>query len=131
MNQKERRKIQLERHYESLSKLAQMCGAKNTDGKKLSVKLLKLEHEANKIAVDYCNGENGVTTDNIDEKFAPIEQQVQALFNNNLKGFFTNGDARGYTLKIKDDVLKANYSETNLYTDWGGYGILAPEITGK
>lgn len=131
MTQLQRRRIQLNNHYESLAKLATICGVNNPNGKKLSVALLKLEHEAHKLSTDYCNGENGVTTDNWDEKIEPIENKVQSLFNNNLHGFFVNGDARGYALKIKDDVLKQKYAETNLYRDWGGYGILSPEITGK
>jgi hypothetical protein len=42
---------------------------------------------------------------------------------------FINYDARGYTLKIKDDYVKAN--NLTIYQDWGGYGILAPEFDGN
>ena len=56
---------------------------------------------------------------------------VQSLFNGKLKGLFINGDARGYALKIEDKVMISDYKETGLYKDWGGYGILAPEITGN
>lgn len=41
---------------------------------------------------------------------------------------FINRDPRGYALKIRE-IWMRNYSG-NLHRDWGGYGILAPEITG-
>jgi hypothetical protein len=39
---------------------------------------------------------------------------------------FINRDPRGYQLKIKDDWMTANNAD--LERDWGGYGLLAPEI---
>lgn len=40
---------------------------------------------------------------------------------------FLNGDPRGYALKIEDNWMRAR-PELRLHSDWGGYGILAPEI---
>lgn len=42
---------------------------------------------------------------------------------------FINRDPRGYALKI-DDVWTHN-KQARIYRDFGGYGILAPEITGN
>lgn len=43
--------------------------------------------------------------------------------------FFVNGDARGYALKIKDaEMDKLFKAGIRLHQDWGGYGILSPEI---
>ncbi len=39
---------------------------------------------------------------------------------------FLNGDPRGYSLKIDDEWMRAK--RPRLHSDWGGYGILAPEI---
>jgi hypothetical protein len=39
---------------------------------------------------------------------------------------FLNGDPRGYSLKIEDSWMREHKAE--LHRDWGGYGILAPEI---
>jgi len=129
---KERRANQLERHYNALSKLASICGINNADGKKFSNKLRKLEFEAHKLTTDYCNGDNGMTSHEVfEERISPIKEQVLALFNNNIKGFFVNGDCRGYALKIEDDLMRGEYKEIGLQTDWGGYGLLSPEITGK
>jgi hypothetical protein len=131
MTKAERRKEQLERHYKSLEKLASICGVENPDGKKLSTKLLAIEHKARKDATDYCNG--ALTTDQWDEKAHEYSKQVKALFGGHLDGLRINADVRGYTLKISSkfmDPQKGLYKDTGLHTDWGRYGILAPEITG-
>jgi hypothetical protein len=43
------------------------------------------------------------------------------------KAVFINGDPRGYALKINDRYMKVN--NLSLHSDWGGYGILAPDFT--
>jgi len=130
MNQKERKQIQLERHYQALEKLANLCGVDYANGKKLSNKLRQIESIAEKAALDYCNG------DILPEQFEFIADEitgnVQHLFNNNLKSFFVNSDCRGYALKIKTEYTsELRDSDIVLQTDWGGFGLLAPEITGK
>ena len=40
---------------------------------------------------------------------------------------FVNRDPRGYALKIDDEWMRAR-QEVRLATDWGGYGILAPDL---
>ena len=40
---------------------------------------------------------------------------------------FLNLDARGYSLKIDCEWMRAN--RNRLYRDWGGYGILAPDLS--
>ena len=42
------------------------------------------------------------------------------------EAIFLNGDPRGYALKIKDDFIRDN--KVNIYKDWGGYGIFAPDF---
>ena len=39
---------------------------------------------------------------------------------------FLNGDPRGYALKIPDDYVRDN--DLNIHRDWGGYGIIAPDL---
>ena len=126
---KERRLQQLERHYSTLAKLAANCGVINPDGKKLSLKLLKLEAQAHKLSTDYCNGV--IQMEQWDNDTDMLLEDIQNLFNRNLKGLFINGDARGYAIKIKDEVVRSEYSEIGMHTDWGGYGILSPEINGN
>lgn len=128
MNKKERKQLQLNRHYEALEKLAIHCGVVKPDGKKLSVKLLKIEKTVYKPILDYCNGD---INNSPDAEIEAAANAVQKLFNNNLKGFFINTDPRGYALKIDDQILKSEYSSIDLNRDWGGYGLLAPVIDGN
>ena len=132
MTKAQRRTAQLERHYKSLEKLAELWGVENPNGKKLSTKLLGIERKAHKDATDWCNGD--ITSEQWEVKEQEYRKQVKALFGGRLDGLRINGDARGYTLKIDDKFMRPEnglYKDTGLYTDWGGYGILAPEITGE
>lgn len=107
----------------------------------LCKKLHALEAKAHKLAIDYCNGENGVNTDNWEEKCTPIMQQVYKLLNNGIYNndrphqkrvpVYLNGDARGYALKINDAYTKMlREAGKPLHTDFGGYGIICPEYSG-
>lgn len=128
MTKVEKRKEALTKHYAALEKLAILCGLSDPDGKKLSLKLWKLEQIASKAAIDYCNGV--IQYNEFETITGPIKTQVNALFNNNLKGLFINGDPRGYTLKIRDDIFSKEYRETTRLTqDAGGYGILSPDLS--
>jgi hypothetical protein len=136
MNKKERRQADLARHYAFLERLSEFLGHKQ-DGKKLSLKLLKLEREAHQAATDYCNGENGMTAEKWEAFSENMKWKVFKLFQYQVPGLIVNGDARGYALKIDDAVVREmetkyadhNYPETlGFYRDWGGYGILSPEI---
>lgn len=142
MTKRERRQAQLERHYAALVRLAKACGMEKAEGKKLSVTLLKIEKLAHMGAEAYCNGENFYPynfngNENAWDEFSEmIEKRVKEVFGGQLPAFFTvNGDARGYALKIRGaeaghDYGKALIEQTGLERDWGGNGLLAPEITG-
>ena len=116
------------KHCESLSKLA---GIDSTDrgslhayfeGVKIYEKLNRLERKANRIATDECNGD--LSTDEANDKHEKIEKTVKKLLPN-VETFFINGDPRGYSLKIKEEEAK----KLQIHSDWGGYGILAPEFS--
>ena len=98
------------------------------DPYKLCSKLHSLELKAHKIALDWCNGENGVCTDNIDSFVDPILKKVNAILKPEFEISF-NGDARGYSLKISDKIVTEK--GLKIHTDWGGYGILSPEFDGN
>lgn len=129
MTKTERRKLQLERHYKFLEDFSEFIGKKQ-DGKKLSVKLLALERKAHKGAENYCNGVGGMQEEKSWERFtAHIRLDVERLFGGPVPGFFVNGDARGYALKIDDEMVRKHYpSDIGFCRDMGGYGILSPEI---
>lgn len=133
MNKREKMYQQIQQHGENLNAIFNT----GLDPVKLCKKLHSLEMKAHKIAVDYCNGENGVTSENIDRHTAPILDKVnKILFHPSLQHsaalqniVIFNGDARGYALKLSDKIVAA--LNLNIHKDWGGYGILAPEFTGE
>ncbi len=130
MNKKERMYQQIENHGANLNAIFET----GLDNVKLAKKLHSLEVKAHKLAEDYCNGENGVITENWEEKCEPILKAVDKILNYKRKGIpiFVNGDARGYALKIDDNFMKGYLSHGGkFHTDWGGYGILAPEFDGR
>ncbi len=127
---------QIEKHGNDLNRIFNT----GLDSITLCKKLRILEKKANKLATDYCNGDNGITTYNWEGKITPIMQSVYKLLNNGLYNddrphqkkvpIFLNGDCRGYALKINDSYVKALRTQgKDIYTDWGGYGILAPDFT--
>lgn len=131
LTKKERRAYRLEKHYAALQSLYEVCGGGTMTGKKLSLKLLQFENWAHQITTNQCNGTGNEAEQEKELEF--IETSVNAYFNYKLQGFFINGDARGYALKIKDEFFKpgAIYESIPLHKDFGGYGILAPEINGN
>jgi len=122
---------QIEKHGNDLNRIFNT----GLDAITLCKKLRSLEMRANQLAEDYCNGENGVTTENWEMKTAPIMAAVRKiLYPNGMTGdgqkdwcIFINGDCRGYALKIRDEYVRNN--QLDIYKDWGGYGILAPDFT--
>lgn len=100
----------------------------------LCKKLRRLEKQAHDLALHYCNGTGGVTTENWEVKTAPVLAKVRKLlFPNGMTNtpldwaIFINGDARGYALKIKSEYVEKH--KLVIYEDFGGYGIIAPDFT--
>jgi SMC interacting uncharacterized protein involved in chromosome segregation len=127
MNKKERMNEQIRKHGENLNKVFGL----NEDPIKLAKKLHTIELKAHKLATDYCNGENGVDSENWETLSDAILEKVDKVLNFTAQEIpvFVNGDARGYALKINDDYVRNNGLE--IHKDWGGYGILAPEFDGR
>ena len=97
------------------------------DPVKLCKRLRQIEAKAAKVALDLCNGETDQAT--ADEALQKIEYEV-----NGVTGFaragvpvFINRDPRGYALKIESEWMREN--APRMHQDWGGYGIIAPDLT--
>lgn len=82
--------------------------------------LYKLDKKAHRITTAQCNGEGN--KEQQEKQLNAILTKVNSLLK--VKTAFINGDPRGYALKIEAEAAK----ELGIYTDWGGYGILAPEF---
>lgn len=119
---------EIEQHGKNLKKFFRLRGI---DPIELSKKLLRLEKKAHKFAEDYCNGTGGIDSENWEDKTKPVLDAVDKILGFRKKNIpvFLNGDARGYALKIKDDYTKQMREQGKpIYSDWGGYGIIAPDF---
>jgi hypothetical protein len=113
---------QLNRHAKELESL----GA--TDGIEAYNTLCRIEKRAHKLAEDLCNFE--IPEEIQDKRAGAIYKQITKVFGNLPDGVFINYDPRGYALKIrtKSNVNPVYGNKKISYTDWGDYGILAPEF---
>jgi hypothetical protein len=95
---------------------------------KLCQKLRRLEAQGARHGEALCNDEhycNEIDHEAIGDK---IIQKVRTLLSSDRP--WLNQDPRGYALKVN---LKTDPGEQDfglrLHTDWGGYGIIAPDLT--
>ncbi len=131
---KQRQNDQIKAHGENLLHL--FPNANEKDPIALCKKLRRLEAKASRITTDYCNGDfdDGESGEKLDAALDSILAKVNAILGNtgipSEIPVFINRDPRGYAIKIEDDWVRANYESKPIFRDWGGYGIIAPEITG-
>jgi hypothetical protein len=140
------------RHGQAL--LAAFPNAVERDPLALCKKLRRIETVAHRFATDYCNGD--VSSDDEGEKFyrqhgrgtsGPFLTEaidgpevflarvckILSITPDKAKetGLFVNLDARGYALKLSDEWTRQHNAtaDLRLHSDWGGYGIIAPDLT--
>ena len=89
----------------------------------------RIEGKAHNAAESLCNADMSLT--DVKECNRIIDESETAI--RRLLGvgedfpLFVNTDPRGYALKIHDGYIRDN--EINIHRDWGGYGIIAPDLT--
>jgi len=108
------------KHGENLKKAFNLP---DTDPVKLCKKLFSLETKAHRLAEQACNGD--IEIEQWEAETGKILNAVNKILDYKGKGIavFANGDARGYTLKIKPQD-----TPSYLFKDWGGFGIIAPDF---
>ena len=118
----------IRKHGENL--LALFPNAAERDAVELCKKLRRLEAVAYKLSLRACNGPNYDDPEEQERLIEAVLLKVEQLLGFDDLGIpvFINLDARGCALKINDAWMKANPNQ--LEKDWGGYGLLAPEIKG-
>ena len=126
VTKKERMLQRIEKHGNDLIRVFGL--PKETDAVKLCKKLRSAELKLEKLAERYCNGE--ITADEIETESQIIFEKIFPLLKT--KGsikvpVFFNRDPRGYALKIDDAYIREN--NIDIYRDFGGYGILAPDFS--
>lgn len=115
---------EIAKHGQNLKRIFGIDG----DPVEICKKLRRLEVKANRTACDYCNGA-------IDcEKWGDFSERTKGkvldiIGHQFADAIFINGDPRGYTLKIDDEWLKTRGESGGIHRDWGGYGILAPDLS--
>lgn len=97
-----------------------------TDPVILCKKLRTLEKQAELAAVDYCNGK--IDSDQWEQVSTKLLVKLDKILNFRSADIpvFINGDPRGYALKIRSEWMQE--TGVKLQRDWGGYGILAPDL---
>ena len=114
---KERMYGRIEKHGRQV--LAIFPAARIQDPIKLCKALRRMEREAERACVAYCNGD--INEEQIDKTADGILAKVGKLLSTTR--VWINRDPRGYLLKI--DLQ----SDEKLHRDMGGYGILTPDMT--
>jgi len=108
--------------------------AYSVTGEEIYIKLRRLEATAHRNAELSCNGD--LTEEQEQRRDDRTRKQVEELlprlkqFEHNPRcTFFINGDPRGYTLKVQEDIVPhLRALGLNAHTDFGGYFILAPDF---
>lgn len=90
----------------------------------LCKKLRRIEAKQDRANTDYCNGT--LTTEEHDALTDKTRAAVVKLLGDQ-PPLYVNCDPRGYALKINDGIMRERGYQ--LYRDFGGYGILAPDLT--
>jgi len=120
----------IEKHGEQLNKIFNT----SIEPVALCKKLRRLENKAHNLTTMECNGEIE-ETESIKIR-AEIRKALIKVLNlspeyplcgDDSYPIFINGDARGYALKISDEWIRN--SNIDIYKDWGGYGIIAPDLS--
>ncbi len=133
------------KHGESL--LAAFPNSTEKDPVALCKKLRRIETSLVKPLTDYCNGtfEDNEEGDKMDYVCANAKNKVFNLLkpdNEAANAIFINRDPRGCALKLCEEWTKEHngalsrkgakgfvgYLKHKIYTDMGGYGILAPDL---
>lgn len=128
---KEEQRERIEQHGRNL--LAVFPDATEKDPVKLCKKLRRLEKAAHDLAERGCNGPEWASEEEQDSAYDAILDKVNMLllFHNNMLPVFINRDPRGYALKVSSiwqAQQKAAHQPYIGQEDWGGYGIIAPDI---
>jgi hypothetical protein len=112
---------QIKKHGEDLNKIFNT----GIEPVKLCKRLHRLEAKAHQLTTDYCNG--AIEGDEYEKQADKILNNLDKILDYKQQNIpcFLNGDPRGYALKIRTDYSKSLY----LHKDWGGYGIICPEIS--
>lgn len=120
MNKHDRMYERIRKHGENL--LAIFPNVTEPDPVKLCKKLRRIEAEGERHALAMCNDAHYCSDyDKLEQIADKIRDKANKLLGTNR--IRLNQDPRGYALKV--DLKPGEH----LHTDWGGYGIIAPDLS--
>jgi len=128
MNKREKLKEKIENH--ALKLMAIFPVPNHYNKLDLCKGLFRLENKAERLALAYCNGD--IEEERYEKESNKVLEKVGALLGLGTWGelnqytLFVNGDPRGYALKIDSDYVKAH--DLDIPKDWGGFGLIAPDL---
>ncbi len=99
-------------------------------GAELYGKLRRLERRGARLALRLCNGPEFPSEAEREAEEMAIVAGVRKLLCGSDYPLVLNLDPRGYALKISDEWMRENREKVGdwMCRDWGGYGLIAPEI---
>lgn len=122
--------LRIVKHVDALGRIfPNLRLGENTPMKVMAYKNLKaIEREAHHLAEAFCNGDVKAGEIEFNRREAKILDKLDKIldFRALEVPVFINGDPRGYTLKIDSNYEKIR--KVGLATDWGGYGLIAPNV---
>jgi hypothetical protein len=129
ISKRDRMYQQIDKHGRSILAIFPACT--ESDPVALCKLLRRFESRAERIALQLCNGPQFKTEDEPDRLCDKILDGLDKLLGFRAAGIpiFINRDPRGYSLKIDDEYVRAH--SLAMHTDWGGYGIIAPDFNGE
>lgn len=113
----------IDQHGRQLLKIFRRATDRDPDS--LCRRLRRLEATAAAIGLQWCNGPEMAEGES-ERRTEAVLAKVRQLLGNTRIPIFVNLDPRGYALKIRSEYV----AEKNLaiHRDWGGCGILAPDL---
>lgn len=90
----------------------------------LCKKLRIIERKQDVANTDYCNGY--ISCDQFNTIKNRTRKRILKLLGDNVP-IIINSDPRGYALKIDDAFMYKH--QPKLMRDWGGFGIIAPDLS--
>ncbi len=109
--------------------LALFPQAEEQDPMALCKRLRRLERKGAALASRQCDESTYLADEEWEAAKDAILAKVDELLDFTAAGVpvFFNTDPRGYALKVREEYMRARPGLA-LHRDWGGYGIIAPEI---
>jgi len=127
MNKREKMYKRIEKHGNDLIRL--FPDTVELDPIKLCKKLRTIELKAERITLELCNGVPSARAVAAEAQLEKIHDKICQILGvtRRWQHLFINRDPRGYALKLSEEFAQ----DKQIYKDWGGYGILAPDFGGE